>query len=209
VHEEGKIVYQILLEMLKKDPRIKYIIDERLITAELLLEKIIYPSQIKGHPVSIKDLETTSIVCPMLRMLKRSWRGKDPTQTTDVIVRGYKESLRNRKGVIDVMEIFDIVEEYQLYLDGKLIVEKSGKKWIYHNVKAFKRCVIPPAHLDAQVEREISQEIDETLIDTAIRKGYIEASQKNNLMRWIGYRLRDAVDMNAFGHLPLPEAQGE
>lgn len=209
VHYEAAELSRQLLDELKNTPEIGYVLDLRLLTPEDVLEELIIPAERKSCPVILHDFETSSLICTFLRMLTRETYGKEPAQSFSVIIDGYKRAILHRRKVIELVKSHEVVKVYKLFLDGVpkdgvpkdgvLVAEKKNGEWIIHRPEEYEKCLSLPPDIDKQIEKAASKHITTDLLDDALGEKYIYSSQMDRVGRWIGTRLKDAVEMNANG----------
>ncbi len=186
-----------------------YTLDSRLLEASKVLEHIIEPAEKKRVPVHICDIERSSLLHFVLRMLTRETLGKEPFQELPIIIDGYKKSISHRKEVIKLVLERDCVLTYELCLDGEVIAEKkfdeNNKPFLDIKPGAeekFQSCIELPADADELFKKEASQVITVELLERAVQDKIIYEHQVPLLMEWLNHPAALALKRKSLGKGP-------
>lgn len=193
VHFEGAYLFDDVHQEIKQEKLLPFVLDMRLLTVKVIQEELIQPAKTKNLPVILHDLQSSSVACSLVRVLTRATLGPDACPHFDPIIDGFKQSILNRKDVLDLVKKEDLIKEYKLILDDKLICEKKDGIFSFYDHQSLVFCTELPKDIDTQLSHELERLITEDFITDAVEKSYIFPEQKKLLTPWIGITLGEAV----------------
>lgn len=200
VYLEGRIIFERFLEMLTKYPSavMGTVIDTRLLTLTEFKEALAY-AQSRDAKLEIIDVEAP-IWCSILSVLNRKPDGKDPCVPFEVIKDGYIRARAHRGEFIHASTCEQVnYTLYQLASNGEYIpiVRKGenddGPSLLSSSV--FEECLRVPSEeeIDGIANTRITEELIQSL-DVP--------RNKDILQQWIGYTVKDALEMHSRGEIP-------
>lgn len=171
-----------------------YILDGRLIKAELIKTSLVDPAKLRNYKVVLHDLDVP-LITTFNRVLKRDPKGKDPIATIEAMTSGFKEIRQHRFKVIEYAENEDVIEEYNLYSAGKKVAAKTAAGEIEILDPDYLDCFKIPS--DKEINDVLDQPIDGTYIRNAILRGDIKEDETAFLEYWQGKTVRFALETHA------------
>lgn len=207
VHAEGYNAFrQLFSEMADKGG---YILDQRQLTPHDIVTHLVEPAKNGGRSVWLFDFDISLTSC-LSRILARPLHGDEPCPEYEALIDGFLSVRRYRAQVAALAIRETTIARYELYATSKqrLIAHKesgelcpfspgSAKSLCIHDPHLFDECLKEPTY--QEIEREVSQMIDDSFIAKAIAGGDIGPEQRESIEKWRGLTLKEAIQRHVQG----------
>jgi hypothetical protein len=207
VHHEGSNAFQRMF----KEIAIKgsYILDKRHLIPYEIMTNLVEPAKNKGDSVWLFDFDI-SLTAGISRILARPLHGEDSCPEYEALIEGFLAVRRYRAQVVALAIKEDAIAKYELYATSKqnLIAHKISEELCPFNSDASSSLCIHDPHLfdeclreptDQEIEKELSQIINDSFINEAIARGDIAPEQRQSLEKWRGMTLKESIQRHIQG----------
>ena len=181
IHAEGINAFKQLFSEIAD--KAGYILDRRQLTPHDIMTTLVEPAKKGSRSVWLFDFDISLASC-ISRILARDLHGEDSCPEYEALIDGILSVRRYRAQVVRLAIKEDTIDKYELYATSKqcLIAHKvsrelcpfgtgSSHSLCIHDPHLFDECLKEPTY--QEIEKELSQVINDSFIDEAITRGDI------------------------------------